>query len=103
MAHSRQPIDVHVGSRVRLRRIQLDYSKDLLAVGLGLTSDEMSAREEGATRIGAKMLMCICVLLDVEPPYFFEGFPIGDDEMSEYAREADMVSALEKAKQKNHH
>ena len=96
MPQSRKPIDVHVGARVRLRRIQLDYPKDLLAAGLGVSSDDMSAREEGSERISATMLMQICALLDVTPSYFFEGFPSGDEETSDDAHQAHEARKQEK-------
>ena len=74
MPGNRKPIDVHVGAKVRLRRIQLDISKEVLAFGLGLAPVEMHGRENGSVRIAAKMLMEISHLLNVKPSYFFEGF-----------------------------
>ena len=77
MPHSRNPIDIHVGSQVRLRRIQLGVSKEALASEFGLTSIEMHNRENGSIRLSAKMLFDIGKILRVEPTYFFEGFFTG--------------------------
>ena len=69
------PIDVHVGARVRLRRVQLAMSQEKLAGGLGLTFQQVQKYEKGTNRIGASRLMQIATVLQVPPAFFFEGAP----------------------------
>jgi DNA-binding XRE family transcriptional regulator len=53
------PIDKHVGSRVRMRRMMLSMSQQKLADGLGLTFQQVQKYERGANRIGASRLQQI--------------------------------------------
>jgi transcriptional regulator with XRE-family HTH domain len=69
------PIDKHVGSRVRMRRLTLDMSQSKLADALGLTFQQVQKYEKGANRIGASRLQHISQILDVPVPFFFEGAP----------------------------
>jgi transcriptional regulator with XRE-family HTH domain len=70
-------IDMHVGSRVRMRRRMLAMSQSKLADALGLTSQQVQKYETGANRIGASRLQHISQILDVPVPFFFEGAPVG--------------------------
>ena len=67
------PVDVHVGLRVRGRRKQLGLSQERLAEGLGLTFQQIQKYERGANRISASKLFEIAKLLEVSVAYFFEG------------------------------
>ncbi len=67
------PVDTHVGSRVRLRRIFLGYSQEKLAHALGLTFQQIQKYERGANRISASKLFQLARLLDVPVGFFFEG------------------------------
>lgn len=69
------PIDVHVGSRVRLRRTLLGFSQDKLAQALGLTFQQVQKYERGTNRIGASRLFQIAQILDVPASYFFLEMP----------------------------
>jgi transcriptional regulator with XRE-family HTH domain len=69
------PIDKHVGSRVRMRRMMLSMSQQKLADGLGLTFQQVQKYERGANRIGASRLQQISHLLQVPIAFFFEGAP----------------------------
>jgi transcriptional regulator with XRE-family HTH domain len=69
------PIDKHVGSRVRMRRMMLGMSQEKLAVGLGLTFQQVQKYEKGRNRMGASRLQLISQLLQVPVPFFFEGAP----------------------------
>ncbi len=69
------PIDVHVGSRVRLRRTLMGLTQDGLARELGLTFQQIQKYERGSNRIGASRLMQLALCLDVTPGYFFEDMP----------------------------
>jgi transcriptional regulator with XRE-family HTH domain len=69
------PIDKHVGSRVRMRRLMLAMSQSTLADALGLTFQQVQKYEKGANRIGASRLQHISQILQVPVPFFFEGAP----------------------------
>jgi transcriptional regulator with XRE-family HTH domain len=72
---SPNPIDRHVGSRVRMRRVMLGMSQEKLGDALGLTFQQVQKYEKGINRIGASRLQQISRTLDVPPAYFFEGAP----------------------------
>lgn len=75
MAKSPNPIDVHVGMRVRLRRVLLGMSQEKLGEALGVTFQQVQKYEKGANRIGASRLHQISEILDVPVAYFFEELP----------------------------
>jgi transcriptional regulator with XRE-family HTH domain len=62
---SPNPVDKHVGSRVRMRRMMLDMSQTTLADGLGLTFQQVQKYEKGTNRIGASRLQQIGHILQV--------------------------------------
>lgn len=66
------PIDMHVGSRVRLRRMLLGMSQEKLGESLGLTFQQVQKYEKGANRIGASRLFELARILGVSVQYFFE-------------------------------
>ena len=66
------PIDVHVGGRVRLRRTLLGMSQEKLAEAIGLTFQQVQKYERGANRIGSSRLFDLARILDVPVSYFFE-------------------------------
>jgi transcriptional regulator with XRE-family HTH domain len=69
------PVDKHVGSRVRMRRLMLGMSQMKLADGLGLTFQQVQSYEKGATLVGASRLQHLSHLLQIPVPFFFEGAP----------------------------
>ncbi|MFN3656789.1 MAG: helix-turn-helix domain-containing protein [Pseudolabrys sp.] len=69
------PIDCHVGSRVRMRRMMLAMSQEKLGNGLGLTFQQVQKYEKGTNRIGASRLQQIASILGVPVAFFFEGQP----------------------------
>ncbi|HWE74630.1 MAG TPA: helix-turn-helix transcriptional regulator [Stellaceae bacterium] len=68
------PVDIHVGSRVRLRRTLLGMSQEKLGDALGLTFQQVQKYERGANRVGASRLYDLSRVLDVPVSYFFEEF-----------------------------
>ncbi len=66
------PVDVHVGSRVRLRRTLLGMSQEKLGEAIGLTFQQVQKYERGANRIGASRLFDLSRVLTVPVSYFFE-------------------------------
>ena len=66
------PIDVQVGSRVRLRRNMLGLSQEKLGEAIGLTFQQVQKYERGANRIGASRLHELSRVLDVPVSFFFD-------------------------------
>ncbi|WP_119679869.1 helix-turn-helix domain-containing protein [Indioceanicola profundi] len=66
------PVDVHVGSRVRLRRTLLGMSQEKLGEAIGLTFQQVQKYERGANRIGASRLFDLSRVLDVPVSFFFD-------------------------------
>jgi transcriptional regulator with XRE-family HTH domain len=69
------PIDKHVGSRVRMRRMMLSMSQEKLGDALGLTFQQVQKYEKGTNRIGASRLQQISNILQAPVAFFFEGAP----------------------------
>lgn len=69
------PVDIHVGSRVRLRRAALGMSQERLAEALGLTFQQVQKYESGANRISASRLWDIAQVLSVSVAHFFDHMP----------------------------
>lgn len=72
---SPNPIDVHVGSRVRMRRMIVGMSQEKLGEALGLTFQQIQKYEKGSNRIGASRLHQIATALGVQIEFFYEGAP----------------------------
>ena len=70
---SANSVDGHVGSRVRLRRLELGLSQEKLAEQLGITFQQVQKYERGTNRIGASRLHQIAIVLQAPITYFFEG------------------------------
>ncbi len=75
MTKSPSPIDIHVGARVRLRRMMIGMSQEKLGESLGLTFQQVQKYEKGANRIGASRLFTIASILDVPVEFLFEDMP----------------------------
>ena len=69
------PVDIHVGSRVRLRRTLLGLSQEKLGEAVGLTFQQIQKYERGANRIGASRLFEFSRILDVPVSFFFDDMP----------------------------
>jgi transcriptional regulator with XRE-family HTH domain len=69
---SPNPVDVHVGKRIRLRRMLLGYSQQQLAMRLGLTFQQVQKYEKGYNRVGASRLWDMSRVLRVQMDFFFE-------------------------------
>jgi transcriptional regulator with XRE-family HTH domain len=66
------PIDVHVGSRLKLRRTMIGMTQEKLGEQLGVTFQQVQKYEKGVNRIGASRLQEISRILDVPVSFFFE-------------------------------
>jgi transcriptional regulator with XRE-family HTH domain len=69
------PIDKHVGSRLRMRRKMLGMSQEKLGEALKITFQQVQKYEKGTNRISASRLQHISHILQVPVPFFFEGAP----------------------------
>jgi transcriptional regulator with XRE-family HTH domain len=70
------PVDIHVGARLRLRRNLTGLSQEQLGKASGLTFQQIQKYEHGANRISASRLYQMARLLDVPVAYFFEEMPL---------------------------
>ena len=71
------PIDVHVGQRIRQRRTLLGMSQERLAEAIGLTFQQVQKYERGANRVSSSRLFDLTRILDVPISYFFEEMGAG--------------------------
>ncbi len=76
------PIDVHVGGRVRMRRLLLGMNQETLANALGLTFQQVQKYEGGANRVSASRLSAMAEILGVPISYFFGDLRPDDAEIS---------------------
>ena len=81
------PIDVHVGSRLRLRRTLLGLSQQKVGDALGLTFQQVQKYERGANRIGASRLWDLSGVLDCPVSFFFEEM---DKDAAAQAKKSDL-------------
>jgi transcriptional regulator with XRE-family HTH domain len=79
------PVDIHVGARVRLRRTLMGMSQEKLGEAIGLTFQQVQKYERGANRIGASRLFDLSRVLDVPVSFFF-------DDMSESIQDQSPVA-----------
>jgi len=76
MKKTPNPVDKHVGARVRMRRMMLSMSQEKLGDALGLTFQQVQKYEKGTNRIGASRLQHISTILQVPVAFFFENAPV---------------------------
>ena len=69
------PTDIHVGSRIRLRRNMLGMSQEKLGESLGITFQQIQKYEKGTNRVGASRLQAIASILGAPVAFFFEDLP----------------------------
>ena len=77
LAKSPNPVDVYVGQRVRMRRIEIRMSQEFLGEQIGLTFQQIQKYEKGTNRIGASRIQQIGKVLKVPASFFFDGAPGG--------------------------
>ena len=76
------PIDVHVGSRIRLRRSDLGITQQALAQELKIAYQQVQRYERGVNRVSSSRLFDLARSLDVRPAYFFEDMLAGIEEQT---------------------
>ena len=72
------PIDIHVGTRLRLRRTLLGLSQETLGEAVGITFQQLQKYERGANRISASRLFNLSQVLGVPVSFFFEDLSTGE-------------------------
>jgi len=77
-ADNPNPVDIHVGGRLRMRRSMLGMSQETLAESVGLTFQQVQKYERGSNRVSASRLYQFSKILDVPVAYFFERYGEGD-------------------------
>lgn len=75
MKKNLNPVDVHIGSRIRSRRMQLGKSQEWLAEKLGLTFQQVQKYEKGTNGVRGSRMQQIANALEVPPAYFFKDAP----------------------------
>ena len=89
-------IDVHVGSRIRIRRTMIGMSQERLGASLGVTFQQVQKYEKGTNRVGASRLQNMAAVLSVPISYFFDGSPGAATESD--SAEADTITRLMNSK-----
>ena len=100
------PVDIHVGSRVKLRRMALGVSQDTLGKSMGLTFQQIQKYERGTNRISAGRLFQFSKILEVPINYFYdnidgaeqpvaESFGFADNEQAPFGEEEDLMQKKE--------
>ncbi len=83
------PIDAHVGGRVRLRRMLIGMSQERLGELLGVTFQQIQKYEKGTNRIGASRLFEVAEVLDVPVQFFFDDLVGASERANRGVAEAD--------------
>ncbi len=73
------PIDIHVGQRLRLRRTLLGLSQETLGEAVGITFQQLQKYERGANRISASRLFNLSQVLGVPVTFFFDDLPAHEE------------------------
>jgi transcriptional regulator with XRE-family HTH domain len=103
MARVPNPIDKHVGARVRMRRVLVGLSQEKLGDAMGITFQQIQKYEKGTNRIGASRLQEASRILGVPVNFFFEGAQAETDMVAGFAETetngyvADFASSAEGA------
>lgn len=89
-------IDVHVGTRIRMRRQLINMSQERLGELLGITFQQVQKYEKGANRISASRLFYAAKTLGVPINFFYEGLPglEGEGGLKEGAQPDEFLAAL---------
>ncbi len=89
------PIDSHVGGRIRLRRNMIGMSQEKLGDSLGITFQQVQKYEKGTNRVGASRLQAIAGILTVPVSYFFDDAPNQDPVSGGFAEDSSASSLME--------
>jgi transcriptional regulator with XRE-family HTH domain len=87
-------VDVHVGSRLRLRRVLVNMSQEALGDAVGVSFQQVQKYESGANRISASRLFQLAGELGVEVSYFFEGLSLPSPQAAQKSIDDAKVTSL---------
>lgn len=87
MKKTPNPIDVHVGSRLRMRRMLIGMSQEKLGESLDVTFQQIQKYEKGSNRVSASRLFDISLILGVPVQFFFDDIKLGSDTKNSASRE----------------
>jgi transcriptional regulator with XRE-family HTH domain len=73
----KNPIDLHIGQRVRHRRWLLGMTQQQLAQSVGIRFQQIQKYESGANRISASRLWDLAKALEMPVSFFFDGLEAG--------------------------
>ena len=73
---SSNPVDVYVGTRLKIRRLELGYSQNKIGEMTGITFQQVQKYEKGLNRIGSSRLYEFAKILKVPVSYFFEQYEL---------------------------
>ena len=83
------PVDVHVGARIRLRRNMIGMSQEKLGESLGITFQQIQKYEKGMNRVGASRLQAIGNILNIPVTFFFDDMPGQSDKPKGFDEESE--------------
>ncbi len=86
---SPNPVDIHVGARIRLRRNMIGLSQEKLGENLGITFQQIQKYEKGMNRVGASRLQAIANILNVPVTFFFDDMPGQSDKLRGFDEESE--------------
>ena len=89
------PIDIHVGKRIRMRRLFLGMNQETLANALGLTFQQVQKYEGGANRVSASRLSATADILGVPISFFFGGLAPGTPEQNALRERLEQPETIE--------
>lgn len=82
MAKLPNPIDRHVGSRIRMHRMLAGISQERLGESLGVTFQQVQKYEKGSNRVSASRLQHIATMLGIPVSFFFDGAPGSEEALA---------------------
>lgn len=89
------PFDVHVGKRIRMRRLFLDMTQGDLAKAVGLTFQQVQKYEQGHNRVSASRLSAMADILRVPVSFFFDGLDPGKPEKAGLDERMELPETIE--------
>jgi transcriptional regulator with XRE-family HTH domain len=89
-----EPVDAHVGARIRLKRIMIGMTQNKLGESLGITFQQIQKYEKGVNRVGAGRLQAIADLFNVPITFFFENMPGQPGNTKEFDDEIEIANLL---------
>jgi len=74
-------IDVHMGRRLRRRRVILDLTQSDVGKAVGVSFQQIHKYESGEQRMTAGMLWKLSRTLEAPPAYFYDGYLVDNNEI----------------------